>query len=268
MDFLQGIFIGALSSILAAIVIAFSLRGKNLFFLISSSRRLAMRLREGGITKFHLSRDQYGRTLRTYLSQAVHSIVIVSVSLKVTHDEGDIAGLFQERISENPDFRATVSLLNPRSPAVAIAAASLNITPEQMSTEIQAMLTHLVKIRQQLPALDRVRLVILIHDCLPMGSAILLDAAPFKGTIQVETKLFRAPRAESFSYEVKGPSPFYTRNYRAWMKVLDESKAFRQEDVQPMQRASEPDVRSLPAQRQQTNTGTGQAGQKPPNKKK
>ncbi len=266
MDFLQGIIIGAISSILAAIIIAFSLRGKNIFFLFSSSRRLAMRLREGGITKFRLSRDHYETTLRTYLSQATHSIAIVSVSLKVTHDEGDIAGLFQERISENPDFRVSVSLLNPRSPAVAIAAASLNIAEAQLSTEIQTMLAHLVKTRQHLPALDRVRLEILTHDCLPMGSAILLDASPTKGTIQVETKLFRAPRAESFSYEVRGPSPFYRRNYRAWRQVLDESKALRQEDLQPTPRISEPDVSSTPAQRQPTNTGQGR--RKPPGKRR
>ncbi|MGH2477031.1 MAG: hypothetical protein ACRDIL_17370, partial [Candidatus Limnocylindrales bacterium] len=61
------------------------------------------------------------------------------------------------------------------------------------------------------------------HGCFPMGSAILLDAGTDRGIIQVETKLFRSPRDESFGFEVTGPSAFFTRNHRAWMRVLDES---------------------------------------------
>ena len=64
-----------------------------------------------------------------------------------------------------------------------------------------------------------------------MGSAILLDADPTQGRIQVETKLFRAPRIESFGYEVVGASPFYSRNYRAWMRVIDASVPVTDEDL-------------------------------------
>ena len=64
-----------------------------------------------------------------------------------------------------------------------------------------------------------------------MGSAILLDASPTTGTIQVETKLHRAPRTESFGFEVKGPSSFYGRQYAAWNVLLRESRPVCAEDL-------------------------------------
>jgi len=93
------------------------------------------------------------------------------------------------------------------------------------------MLRKLVGIRNDLPESDRPRLRILVHNFFPMGSAILLDADPTQGRIQVETKLFRAPRIESFGYEVVGSSPFYSRNYRAWMRVIDASVPVTDEDL-------------------------------------
>jgi hypothetical protein len=147
----------------------------------------------------------------------------VSVSLRVKQDEGDLINLFRERISSNANYRVRVSLLDPNSPANDISAQSLNIPPGQLRNEIQEMLQHLVTFRDSLPEHCRPRFSILVHDSMPMGSAIMLDATPEAGTIQVETKLFRAPRLESFSYEVVGPSDFYSRNYRAWTAVIDQS---------------------------------------------
>ena len=230
MDVISAIVIGALGSILAVVVIAFFSRSRAAIFLFGSSYGLAMRLRREGVTAFQFTRDDYRQRLPTYLSTANHSIAIVSISFRLTSDEGELLQLFKNRIIERGDFRITISLLAPRS--AAIAAASLNVPPEQLANdEIRPMLQKLMEVRDSLPLSERARLQILVHELFPMGSAILLDAEPTQGRIQVETKLFRAPRIESFGYEVVAPSPFYTRNYRAWRRVIDESRPVRSQDL-------------------------------------
>ena len=97
------------------------------------------------------------------------------------------------------------------------------------------MLEQLEELRESLPEAQKTRLKVLVHDCLPMGSAILLDATSSTGKIQVETKLYRAPRTESFGYEVVGPTPFYSRNYSAWKRVLDDSKEVSSGHLQAIQ---------------------------------
>lgn len=80
-----------------------------------------------------------------------------------------------------------------------------------------------MELKTALPAGQRERLDVRVHESLPMGSAIMLDAEPERGIIQIETKLHRSPRVESFGFEIHGPSDFYSRHYRAWMRVWDES---------------------------------------------
>jgi len=121
--------------------------------------------------------------------------------------------------------------LAPNSGAASSAAIALNVGPEELSQEIAQMLGLLLESRRSLPESDRQRLEILVHDMLPMGSAILLDAFPSSGSIQIETKLHRAARDESFGFEIVGPSAFYGRHYRAWTRILDESRQPRAEEV-------------------------------------
>jgi hypothetical protein len=221
---LGGILIGAAGSILAVILIALAARTRISLAVLGHRYKLADVLRRGGISRFHLSRDDYGRSLRTYLSQAKHSIRIISVSLKLTHDEGDLADLFRSRLAENPNFRVSVSLLAPSSSAAQCAASSLNLEAHELRREIMDMVRTLLNLKSTLPSGQRERLDIRVHECFPMGSAIMLDAGPENGIIQIETKLHRSPRVESFGFEICGPSDFYKRHYRAWTRVWDESR--------------------------------------------
>jgi hypothetical protein len=221
---MSAIFYGVIGSILAVFVIAVASRTGIAVRLFGSRYRLAKALRAAGITKFHLSRDDYKGTLRTYLSNAKHSIGIVSISLQQKHEEGDLIDFFRNRLAQELNFRVRISLLAPYSEAAVIAAESLNVPHKHLAREITEMLQGLDQLRTSLPPIQRQRLELFVHECLPMGSAILLDATPEKGVIQVETKLHRAPRDESFSFEILGPSSFYYRHYRAWMDVFDQSR--------------------------------------------
>jgi hypothetical protein len=129
-----------------------------------------------------------------------------------------------KRINQSDSFRIAVSLLDPFSDVLDVAAKSLNEKPNELADDICKMIRRLLEIRDRLSETDRSRLIISVHDFLPMGSAILLDATPTSGLIQVESKLHKSPRTDSFGYEIAGPSEFYSRNFRSWFCVLDESK--------------------------------------------
>jgi hypothetical protein len=221
---MNDLLIGILGSIIASILIAVFARTRAAALILGSAFSLAHRLRREGVSEFHFSRDDYRTTLRSYLSQAKHLIEFVSVSLAHKEDEGDLTELFRQCLNGNPVFRITVSLLNPCSPAVDIVSESLGLSPASLRSEIRKMLEKLLYLKGSLAEHDATRLNILLHNTAPMGSAILLDAGPTTGIIQVETKLHRAPRTESFGFEVKAPSPFYGRQYRAWSDLLRNSR--------------------------------------------
>jgi len=185
---------------------------------------LANRLRSQGITRFTFSRHEYPERLDKYLESAQHSIKIVSVSLRVTGTEYALTELFRNKLASNPAFEIYISLLQPNSSAVVLMARALNIDPAALNKEIDEMLGDLKKLRDSLPSQEKGRLHIMTHDCLPMGSVIMLDCTPISGLIQVETKLYGSPRAESFGFEIRYPSPFYERNLVAWNRVLAESQ--------------------------------------------
>jgi hypothetical protein len=170
------------------------------------------------------SRDHYPERLPQYLDRAKHSIRIVSVSLKQTNDEGRLVDIFRRKLTGHPSFEITVSLVRPASSAAELAARSLDVSFEDLSREIQHMIDELTEFRRRLGESERKRLHICTHDCLPMGSAILLDASPASGTIQVETKLYRTPRVSSFGYEVVAPSTFFAHNFEAWNRVIQDSR--------------------------------------------
>jgi hypothetical protein len=228
---MSSILYGAIGSIIAVIVIALAARTRIALGLLGSTYRLAQVLQTGGITQFHFSRDDYSGTLRTYLSQANHSIGIVSISLHQKHQEGDLIDFFRTCLAREPNFRIRISLLAPKSEAAKGAADALNVASAHLTREIAEMLQVLDQLKTSLPPMQQQRLDVLVHDCLPMGSAVLLDATPEQGIIQIETKLHRAPRVESFSFEIIGPSSFYQRNYRAWMELFDESRAPTAEEL-------------------------------------
>lgn len=220
---LDGVVVGAIGSLLAAFLISILLRTKAVLFLLGISARLAVRLRSQRITRLTLSRGDYPSRLPNYLERAKQSIEIVSISLKLTQDEGDLLALFRRQLHSNPDFRIVISLMNPSTPYIDVASVSLDLTPDELREEIETMLRKLIALKESLSKTEQIRFQILVHDSFPMGSAILLDATPTSGSIQVETKLYRTPRTESFGYEVTAPSRFFTQNYRAWKRVIDDS---------------------------------------------
>lgn len=223
-EMIWNVVLGILAGFLTTLLTWFVLRSSSFLSIFGSSYKLVTRLKKENISAFRFDRGDFRERLPTFLSKAKHSISIISVSLKVTDDEGGIADIIFKRINQIDNFKITISLLDPFSEALGVAAKSLNEKPNELAADICLMLERLLDIKNRLSNDDQSRLTITVHDFLPMGSAILLDVTPTSGLIQVETKLYKSARTDSFGYEVLGPSEFYTRNYRAWISVLDESK--------------------------------------------
>lgn len=204
-----------------------NLREKNEIF-----NKLGRTFYEEGLTRFHFTRDDYGRTLATFLDGANASIEIVSISLKNTQEEGRLTDIFRKKLAQNPSFKICVSLINPNNiELVKVAADTLHMEFKELENEIVKMLQELFTCKDLLTSQEKSRFSILVHDCFPMGSAIMLDTTPKGGMIQVETKLHKAVRSESFGFQLTKESPFFKRNYIAWSRTLQDSKPINKQDI-------------------------------------
>lgn len=194
--------------------------------------KLGTRFFEEGLVEYHFSRDDYNERLSTFLDRATTSISIVSLSLKIAHEEGKITEIFRKKLVYNQAFIITISLINPNNQAlVKIVADALDIPYDKLRNEIVDMLKDLFDCYEQFTKQEQSRFKILVHDCFPMGSVIMLDATETSGVIQIETKLYKAPRNESFGFQIARETTFFKRNYIAWQKIIQDSIPIRKEDI-------------------------------------
>lgn len=135
-------------------------------------------------------------------------------------------------MTSNKAFIVTVSLINFNNRAlVEIAAESLNISYNNLREQIVNMLKDLFDCYEQLTKQEQSRFRILVHNCFPMGSVIMLDATETSGIIQIETKLYKTSRNESFGFQITKKSPFAKRNYIAWQRIIQDSILITKEDL-------------------------------------
>lgn len=98
-------------------------------------------------------------------------------------------------------FRVTVSLLNPQMECLMQAmAASFGKTEDSMRNEVIDGLEKLLKLRSELSRSAAERFSIRVHNAIPFGSAIILDAET-NGRIQIETKPYKAVYEASLGFE-------------------------------------------------------------------
>jgi len=184
------------------------------------------------VTKFHFSRDDYGRTLATFINSALQSIYIVSISLKNTDDEGCLTDLFKRKLCADHNFSVVVSLINPNNSAlVKIVADTLDVSTDKLLKEVREMLSNLLDCYDSLNPSEKSRFKILVHDCFPMGSVVMLDASPSGGMIQIETKLYKSPRVSSFGFQLTKQSQFFKHNFEAWQRIIQDSKPFTKDQL-------------------------------------
>ena len=112
-----------------------------------------------------------------------------------------------------------------------IAANTLNISYNNLRKQVNDMLKDLFDCYEKLEKGEQLRFKILVHDCFPMGSVIMLDATETSGIIQIETKLYKASRNESFGFQITRESSFFKRNYITWQRIIQESIQIKKERI-------------------------------------
>lgn len=191
-----------------------------------ASRSVVPGILDAGLTAFYPSRDYYSRfrhgadTIDRYVSTAEKTAVLVSINLMTGIPFHDLC-LALERKLAAPAWTVTISLLDPRRMDLMRAIAPvLSEEAEELSRNIQKRIRELLRFRSSLPEGGRARLSLRVHGAVPFGSAILLDHKEPTGSIQIETKPYRAGVQKSFAFEVKrrGPADLYevlTASYEA-----------------------------------------------------
>lgn len=165
-----------------------------------AQQKLAVKLCEAGIIDFHLSRSDYSTTLAQFLEQARSSIVLVSMSLRTKGAENEVAEVFKRLLAKSPQFRIIVSLIQPGSPACQAASVILGMPHDVFRVEVESMLTDLATLRQGLPSHQANRLYLLQHIVIPSFSGILIDDGLPAARLQTESKLYGAPRSDSYGF--------------------------------------------------------------------
>lgn len=234
-DILIGVIGGLIVELLVVAAVFSRARLRAPFRLLA----LARVLHGGGVTGFYLSREDYskrrgGAKLISYLSQAKSSIDIVALNLLYACSTEDLPTQIVRLLQANTALRVRISLPSPDSPVIHAVAPVLGLASGVLRKQVATALSQLYEARTSLSVADRARFRLLLHNCVPMGGAILIDATPTTGRIQVESKLFSHASSDSFGFEIespaldKTPSSFYSRHYMSWTGLLDTSR-----DVEP-----------------------------------
>jgi hypothetical protein len=185
---------------------------------------LSRKLQKAGVVDFCLSRADYSLTLAQFLEQARSSIVIVAMSMKSKGAENELLQVFSRSLSKWPQFRIIVSLLDPDSPACHVASRILGIPQQELRSEIKSMCADLIELKSRLTQHEANRLYLLRHDVVPGFSCILLDDGMPTAQLQIEAKLYGAPRSDSYGFTLAPAGELYDRQRRAYYRVLRDAE--------------------------------------------
>jgi pyrimidine deaminase RibD-like protein len=191
---------------------------------------------EAGLTAFYPSRNYYGRlrsdasTIDRYVATAQHTAVLVSTNLMTAIPFHDLCSCLEQKLTNPPrEFRATISLLDPRCPELMMVMAPiLGTDADDLSQSIRRSLKELLRLKRRLPDSIRKHCGIRVHTTIPFGSAIMLDHHEANGRIQVETKPYKAGLQNSFAFEIArtGESHLYDVLATAFDALLKDGEVY------------------------------------------
>jgi len=200
--------------------------GRTVTDRTTAEHYLALKLHEAGIVDFHLSRSDYRATLAQFLEQAQSSIMMVSMSLKTKGAENEILQVFRRSLARSSRFQVIISLVKPDSPACHAACVILGLPYTSFCAEVKSMPDDLGKLRSSLPVDQASRLYITQHTIIPSFSGILIDDGLPSAQLQTETKLYGAPRSDSFGFKLVSGTPFYERQRLAYYRIIQDAEPF------------------------------------------
>lgn len=187
---------------------------------------------EARITRFHPSREYYqlfreGRgSISDYVSTAKSTVEMVSINLATGHDMEALLDKFEELINRRNPIRVRVSLLDPDLEHLALSIAPvINATPETLRRRVRDTVEALCILhRTRLSRARREYLEVWCHNCLPNGSAIMLDGDSDEGLFQLETKGYRTGMNKSFGFEVAAGGEFFVTLRDSYRRLIADGR--------------------------------------------
>ncbi|RAO29893.1 Phospholipase A [Micromonospora saelicesensis] len=165
-------------------------------------------------------------TIDLYIDLAQVSLTMVSINLATGIAMDGILRKFRELITtRDRPVQICVSLPDPDCRHIfETLAPVLDTSTDELHGRIEMCIQRLRQFRAALPENLRTYFSIRVHRSIPNASAILIDQRTGDGRIQLETKPYGARMQDSFGFEVKSGSTFYTTLVTAYQELLDDGK--------------------------------------------
>jgi hypothetical protein len=133
---------------------------------------------------------------------------------------------FSALVSRDPPVKITLSLLDPGLPYLMASIAPVigDWTAEDLAKNIKDVIDWLDKFWSSLPAERKNCLELWCHSALPMASAIMIDEHSANGLIQLETKAYKASLLNSFAFEVRAGTEFYSTLQSSYERLIRDGR--------------------------------------------
>ncbi|MGW4942543.1 hypothetical protein ACWEOZ_13285 [Actinoplanes sp. NPDC004185] len=216
--------IGIGSSIIASTLIFLGVRANGFMTRTARQRaqrrQLASRMLDAGLTNLFITRADYAtyrgiHTLMGFLATAERSIMVIGYWMAQGSEIEDISKIGR-MILQKPALQVRIAIIHPDGSHLESLAEHLGEDQQQISERCRSTLNKLQRVRSDLPADARQRLQVKTYTSTPVVSIIVLDDDTPQARAQVDMKLYRTARDDSFGFEVSGlTNPLYQR-FRGW----------------------------------------------------
>lgn len=225
----------------AAAVIAFLFRrvilagAKGIWMLSQSAIRHHRRLSSIKLIAFNRDRQDYQKrywrgekrdSICAYIACAEKELIIVGISFVTGVQFEEIANTLRKMLESGA--RVHISLLDMNNvPLINSVSKTLNMAPPELKHQIGASLRCLRDLRGSLSTDAKSRIHLSCHKTLPFGSAIIIDPDDPRGTIQIETKPYRAGISNSFGFTLQagGSHPLYSILVSSYRQLISDGQA-------------------------------------------
>ncbi len=192
--------------------------------------RLATKLHLSGVRNIYTSRADYQKyrgqaDLFDYLATSRESVHILAYWLAHGIAFEGVGHKLARLVVERPQFSVTIAIVSPKGKILPALAAYLGVSTEEVRSRAVHSRDELIAAKMTLNVEQQHRFIIKLYESLPVASIIMLDVASEEGRIQVDYKVYQAPRQESFGLEIRrNGTGLYHRFAEATLKQINDAE--------------------------------------------
>lgn len=185
-------------------------------------------LAAANVLRFIPARKYYGQfregraSITEFIAQASEELVMVSVNLMTGDPFERILETYRQMLSsEEPATKITLSLLDPAEQhLMAAIAGNLDLDPDDLAHSIEVLINKVAAFVQRLKESERERFALHCHKTIPSASAIMLDPEREWGSIQLETRSYKARGLDAFGFEVGHGSELFRTLLQSYRELI------------------------------------------------